>query len=50
MSISNASTGTKDIDNTNHNLKKTNDIDQVLRDLRSNNPSDLNFAILILTQ
>ena len=46
MSISNASTGTKDIDNTNHNLKKTNDIDQVLRDLRSNNPSDLNFCYL----
>ena len=36
----------KDIGNTNHNLKKSNDIDQVLRDLRSNNPSNLNFCYL----
>ena len=31
---------------TNHNLKKSNDIDQVLSDLRSNNPSNLNFCYL----
>ena len=35
-----------DIDNTNHNLKKSNDIDQGLSDLRSNNPSNLNSCYL----
>ena len=40
------STDTKDTDNTNHNLKKSNVIDQVLSDLRSNNPANLNFFYL----
>ena len=36
----------KDNDNTNHNLKKGNTIDQVLTDLWSNNPANLNFCYL----
>ena len=44
--IRNASTDTKDNDNTNHNLKKGNAIDQVLSDLRRTNPANLNFCYL----
>ena len=32
--------------NTNHNLRKSHDIDQVLSDLRSTNLSNLNFCYL----
>ena len=32
------------IDNTNYNSKKSPDIDQMLSDVRSNNPSNLNFC------
>ena len=44
--ISNASADAKDIDNTNHDLKKRHDINQMLSNLRSANPSnfcDLNI-------
>ena len=44
--IWNASTGTKDNDNTSHNLNKSHDIDQALRDLPSTNPSNLNICYL----
>ena len=44
--IWNASTGTKDIDNTIHNLKKCHDIDQALPDLPSTNPSYWNICYL----
>ena len=44
--IWNASTDTKDNDNTSHNLNKSHDIDQALRDLSSTNPSNLNICYL----
>ena len=44
--IWNASTDTKDNDNTSHNLNKSHDIDQALRDLPSTNPSNLNICYL----
>ena len=44
--IWNASTDAKKIDNTNHNMKKYHNIDQVLSDLRSTDPSNLNFCYL----
>ena len=42
----NASTDAKDIDNTNHNMKKGHVVDRVLSDLWSTNPSNLNFCFL----
>ena len=42
--ISNASADAKDNDNTNHDLKKLHDINQMLSNLRSANPS--NFCYL----
>ena len=44
--IWNVSTEAKDTDNTNHTMKKGHDSDQVLSELRSTNPSNLNFCYL----